>query len=304
MSRLIRRDFMVAGACLAAIGPAAAQAPAALRSFPTAEAAIDTLVEAIRKDDDKTVSSILGSEWHDFVPNQNLDEEEVRTKFLSAWDQQHKLVPENDDRVMVNVGTTGWVLPIPIVKKDGAWQFDIEAGKKEVTARRIGLNELAVIQTLLAIVDAQREYAALDPMKTGSPVYARRLLSSPGKKDGLYWETKEGEPPSPIGPDLALAQLGQVEENGYYGYRFRLLYGQGPNAPGGAYDYLVNGKMIGGFAVIAWPVRYADTGVMTFMVSQSGDVYENDFGWDTTADVAKILVFNPDKEWEKADMTP
>ncbi len=304
MSNLLRRKLLASAASLGVIGPALAQAPAKLRTFLSADAAIEALVAAIRKDDDKAVAAILGTGWQEFVPGQVEDEDEVRAKFLKAWDEAHKLIPENDDRVLVGVGTTGWTLPIPIMRKDGAWLFDVEAGHKEVQARTIGHNELAVVQTLLAIVDAQREFAALDPMKTGSPVYARRLLSSPGHHDGLYWETKPGEPPSPIGPDLALAQLGQVEQNGYYGYRFRLLYGQGPDAPGGAYDYLVNGRMIGGFAVIAWPVRYDETGVMTFMVSHSGDVYESDLGWDTAQEAGAISVFNPDKGWEKADMTP
>lgn len=318
MSILQRRSVMAAGLSLGLVPSAWAQtptpapvpatkaqpAPAQLRRFPTPEAAIDALVDAIRKDDDKAVAAILGTGWQDFVPGQIDDEDEVRAKFLKAWDDAHKLIPENDDRVLVGAGTTGWVMPIPIMRKDGSWSFDVEAGLKEVQARTIGHNELAVIQTLLAIVDAQRDYAAADPMKTGSPVYARRLLSTPGKKDGLYWETKPGEPPSPIGPKLALAQVGQYEENGYFGYRFRLLYRQGPDAPGGAYEYLVNGRMLGGFAVLAWPVEYGETGVMTFMASHSGDVYERDFGWDTAEDVAKIQAFNPDKDWSKADMTP
>ena len=205
---------------------------------------------------------------------------------------------------MIGVGTTGFVAPVPIVKQGNDWRFDIEAGKKEMQARLIGRNELAVVQTLLAIVDAQRDYAALDPMKVGVPVYARRLLSSPGRKDGLYWESKPGEPESPLGPLVAKAQPGEIQEYGYYGYRFRLLYSQGPDAPGGAYDYLVKGRMLGGFAVIAWPVRWGETGVMTFMVSHNSDVYERDLGPDTAQEADAINVFNPDKSWDKADMTP
>lgn len=307
MSAVLRRTVMATGLSFGVVGIARAQTPAALpdlRRFPSAEAAISALVDAIRKDDDKAVAEILGSGWQDFVPGHIEDEDEVRNKFLKAWDDSHKLIPENDDRVLVGVGTTGWTLPIPIKRTDGSWVFDVEAGHDEVQARTIGHNELAVVQTLLAIIDAQREYAARDPMNTGFSVYARRLLSSPGRKDGLYWETKPGEPESPIGPKLALAQLGHVEERGYHGYRFRLLYSQGPDAPGGAYDYLVNGRMLGGFAVLAWPVDYGETGVMTFMASHSGDVYERDLGENTSAEAAKIQVFNPDKNWNKADMTP
>jgi hypothetical protein len=202
------------------------------------------------------------------------------------------------------VGKTGFTMPIPIVKEAGGWRFDVEAGAAEMTARQIGRNELTVVQSLLAIVDAQREYSALDPMKTGLTVYARRLLSSPGKKDGLYWEAKPGEAVSPLGPAVAKAQPDDREGQGYHGYRYRLLYGQGPNAPGGAYSYLVNGRMIGGFGVIAWPVDYGGTGVMTFIVNQDGEVYERDLGPETPQSAASITLFDPDKEWQKADTVP
>ena len=195
-------------------------------------------------------------------------------------------------------------MPIPLVKEAGGWRFDVDAGRIELTAREIGRNELTVVQSLLAIVDAQRDYSALDPMKTGVATYARRLLSSPGKKDGLYWETKPGEPESPLGALVAKAQPGDREVDGYYGYHYRLLYGQGPAAKGGAYSYLVNGRMIGGFGVIAWPVRYGETGVMSFIVNQNGEVYEQDLGPDTPQRAAAITLFDPDKNWQKADTTP
>ena len=170
--------------------------------------------------------------------------------------------------------------------------------------RRIGHDEAAVIQTLLAIVDAQSDYAAMDPMKTGAPSYARRLLSSPGKRDGLYWDAKPGEPQSPLGPAVAKAQADGQSPDGHYGYYFRLLYAQGAAAPGRARDYVVNGRMIGGFGVIAWPVRYGDTGVMTFIVNQDGVVYQQDLGPQTAEKAGVIASFNPDKGWVKADMTP
>jgi len=307
MSNLIRRAFTRALLALALgslLGAAAlAQAPQ-LRGFPTADAASDALTDAIRKKDDKALGAILGATWNDLAPGNDQEDEETRAKFLKAWDESHKLVPQGDDRVTVGVGSTGWVSPIPIVKQGNEWRYDVAAGRKEIEARAIGRNELAVVQTLLAIIDAQRDYASLDPMKTGMNVYARRLLSSPGKKDGLYWEAKPGEPASPLGPLVAKAQTGEVQDKGYYGYRFRLLYSQGADAPGGAYDYLVKDRMIGGFAIIAWPVKYGATGVMTFIASQSGDVYEQDLGPDTPQEAATISVFNPGKGWEKADMTP
>jgi hypothetical protein len=304
MSLSVRHGLIALTLCIGSIFAAEAQTPAPLREFPTAEAAAEALTDAIRKDDDGAIKAILGSSWHDFLPGSDQDDDEIRAKFLKAWDEAHKILPEGDDKVLVGVGNTGWVSPIPIVKQGNEWRYDVAAGEKEIQARTIGRNELAVVQTLLAIVDAERDYAALDPMHVGAPVYARRLLSSPGHKDGLYWETKPGEPESPIGPLLAKAQPGEVQADGYHGYRFRLLYSQGPDAPGGAYDYLVKGRMIGGFAVIAWPVRYDDTGVMTFMVSHSGDVYEQDLGPDTAERAAAITVFDPGKGWEKSDMAP
>jgi hypothetical protein len=205
---------------------------------------------------------------------------------------------------MIEVGRKGWTLPVPIVKDGSEWRFDIAAGLKEMVLRRIGHDEAAVVQTLLAIVDAQSDYAAMDPMKTGAPSYARRLLSSPGRKDGLYWEAKAGEPQSPLGPAVAKAQADGQSPDGHYGYWFRLLYSQGPAAPGGARDYLANGRMIGGFGVIAWPVRYGLTGVMTFMVNQDGVVYQQDLGPQTAQKAGAITSFNPDKGWVKADVTP
>jgi hypothetical protein len=271
MNNLIRGVFLALVLCVGMSAAAIAQAPAPpqLRGFPTAEAATDALVEAIRTNDDKALTAMLGSSWHEFAPGSDRDDDEIRTQFLKAWDESHKIIPDGPDKATFGAGTTGWIAPMPIVKQGNEWRFDVEAGKKEMQARLIGRNELAVIQTMLAIVDAQRDYAALDPMKVGVPVYARRLLSSPGHKDGLYWDSNPGEPDSPLGPLLAKAQPGEIQEYGYYGYRFRLLYSQGPDAPGGAYDYLVKDRMLGGFAVIAWPVRWGETGVMTFMGSSA-----------------------------------
>ena len=289
----------------AAFAPGVQAQSAKPQGFATPEAAADALTDAIRRDDSKAVGAILGSDWRDVVLGRPEDEERLREKFLEAWDARHKVVVDGN-KATIEAGTTGWTGPIPIVRDGGQWRFDTEAGRKEITARRIGRNELSVIQSLLALVDAEHEYAALDPMKVGAPVYARRLLSSPGRKDGLYWDTAPGEPESPIGPALATAQAhGQGgTEDGYYGYRFRLLYAQGPDAPGGAYEYLVNNRMIGGFAILAWPVRYDDTGVMTFMVNQDGVVYEQDLGPDTATKAAAITSYNPDKNWDKADTTP
>jgi hypothetical protein len=308
MTRLMKFVGLVVLLFAGVLATAQAQADKQLadkqKRFATAQEAADALTEAIRKDDNAAVQAILGVGWRDLIPGNRTHEDDVRQRFLEAWDHGHKLVPDGDGKMYIEAGTTGWVSPLPLVKDAMGWRYDVEAGRKEIIAREIGRDEYTVIQTLLAIVDAQRDYVSMDPMKAGVPAYARRLLSAAGKKDGLYWEARPGEPASPLGELVAKAQPGDAPGEGYFGYRFRMLYGQGPDAPGGAYSYLVNNRMIGGFAVIAWPVTYGETGVSTFMVSQSGDVYEKDLGPETPTAAAAITLFSPDKTWDKADMTP
>jgi hypothetical protein len=308
MTRLMKFVGLVVLLFAGVLATAQAQADKQLadkqKRFATAQEAADALTEAIRKDDNAAVQAILGVGWRDLIPGNRTHEDDVRQRFLEAWDHGHKLVPDGDGKMYIEAGTTGWVSPLPLVKDAMGWRYDVEAGRKEIIAREIGRDEYTVIQTLLAIVDAQRDYVSMDPMKAGEPAYARRLLSAAGKKDGLYWEARPGEPASPLGELVAKAQPGDAPGEGYFGYRFRMLYGQGPDAPGGAYSYLVNNRMIGGFAVIAWPVTYGETGVSTFMVSQSGDVYEKDLGPETPTAAAAITLFSPDKTWDKADMTP
>ncbi|WP_421996908.1 DUF2950 domain-containing protein [Reyranella sp.] len=290
---------------LAAVAVAQTPAPAAkTQGFATPDAAAQALTEAVRKNDRKAMDALLGTAWHDFVPGSDDDVQRRRAAYLAAWDDAHKLVMSGDDKARLEVGKAGWTLPIPLAKDGGEWRFDVAAGLKEMVLRRIGHDEAAVVQTLLAIVDAQGDYALIDPMNTGAPAYARRLLSSPGRKDGLYWPAKPGEPQSPLGPAVARAQADGQAPDGHYGYYFRLLYSQGAAAPGGARDYLVNGRMIGGFGVIAWPVRYGDTGVMTFIVNQDGVVYQQDLGPQTAQKAGAISSFDPGKGWTKADMTP
>ena len=301
---LLRRGLLALVLVTGFAASAVAQPAAKLQGFPTADAAAAALTDAVRSKNIKAIASMFGNDWRDFVPADADERDRRRANFLAAWDESHKVTVTDGTKAVVEVGKSGWTLPVPIFKDGAEWRFDIEAGRKEMWARQIGRDELAVIQTLLAIVDAQRDYAALDPMKTGAPAYARRLLSSPGRKDGLYWEAPAGQPQSPLGPAVAKAQAGSSTPDGHYGYNFRLLYAQGPAAPGGARDYIVGGRMIGGFGVSAWPLRYGETGVMTFIVSQSGDVYQRDLGPETAQRAAAIVVFNPDKDWTKADMTP
>ncbi len=301
---LLRRGLLALVLAAGVAASAMAQPATKLQGFPTADAAAAALTDAVRSKNLKALEAMFGKDWRDFVPADADDRDRRRANYLAAWDENHKVTVTDGTKAVIEAGKTGWTLPIPIVKEGAEWRFDLAAGRKEMWARQIGRDELAVIQTLLAIVDAQRDYAALDPMKTGAPAYARRLMSAPGRKDGLYWEAPAGQPQSPLGPAVAKAQAGSTTPDGHHGYNFRLLYAQGPAAPGGARDYLVGGRMIGGFGVIAWPVRYGETGVMTFIVSQSGDVYQRDLGPETAQRAGAIVVFNPDKDWTKADMTP
>jgi hypothetical protein len=185
------------------------------------------------------------------------------------------------------------------VKSAQGWYFNVPEGVDEMRVRRIGRNELAVIQTMLAVCDAQREYASVDHDGDGVLVYAGKLSSSPGKRDGLYWPTGGGEPPSPLGPAFLAVGKGNTTQDGYYGYRYKLLTAQGPAAPGGAYDYVVNGRLFGGFAIVAWPVRYGDTGVKSFMVNHEGQVYEADLGPNSAARAQAMTRFDPGPGWAK-----
>lgn len=207
-------------------------------------------------------------------------------------------------KVVLVVGRDDFPFPIPIVPDGPTWRFDTAAGKEEILDRRIGRNELNTIQTCLAYVDAQREYYARDPDRNSLLQYAQKFASTPGKKDGLYWPTKPGEPPSPLGPLVARARgEGYAKRSegpvAYWGYYYRILTAQGKDAPGGAYDYLAHGRMIGGFGLVAFPAQYGVSGVMTFLVNQDGVVYQKDLGPKTEAIVRGIKQFNPDPTWEK-----
>lgn len=300
---MFRRGLLAVALLVGLTGAAGAQLPAKLKGFANPDAAAAALAEAVRGTDLKAIAAMWGPNWREFVPARDDDIRRRRLAFLAAWEESHKTVLSGDNKAMIEVGKSGWTLPIPLVKDGSEWRFDIAAGFKEMVLRRIGHDEAAVVQTMLAIVDAQADYAALDPMNTGAPAYARRLLSSPGRKDGLYWQAKPGEKESPLGPAVARAQADGQAPDGHYGYFFRLLYAQGSDARGGARDYIVGGRMIGGFGVIAWPVRYGNTGVMTFIVNQDGVVYQQDLGPQTAQKAAAIVTFNPDKGWTKADTT-
>ncbi len=289
-------SFAVALALLVAAAPAAL---AQQKVFPSPEAAMNAFGEAVATSDEDAMKALLGADYRALIPPVGT---EIRYRFLAAWAKSHAIKPDGDAKAHVAVGGDGWTLPIPIVKTAQGWRFDTRAGAEEMRLRRIGRNELAAMQVVLAIFDAEKEYARLNPVGDGVLQYAARLASSPGKRDGLYWPTKAGEPQSPLGELVAEVRAASGGAGaGYHGYRFKILTGQGKNAPGGAFDYIARGRMIGGFGVVAWPVRYGDTGVMTFIVNHDGVVYQKDLGRDTAARAGAMTRFDPDSTWQKAE---
>ena len=306
----LRRIWMCAVGAAAIIALAytgvSIAASASQKSFASAEEAVKALMAAAKDNNDKEVLSIFGPSGKELIfSGDKVADKRRREEFIKAYDEKNKLVQEGDSIVLV-IGKNDWPFPIPLVKKGTAWVFDTEKGKQEVLNRRIGENELFTIQTLLAVVDAQREYAMKDRNKNGLLDYAQKFFSDPGKKNGLYWEAKAGEAPSPLGPIIAEArsegyQGTRVNGSGgpYHGYHYKMLTAQGKDAPGGAYSYLVKGKMIGGFAVVAYPAEYDNSGVMTFIVNHDGKVFQKNLG-KNTASVAKAMKeYNPDSTWSQ-----
>jgi hypothetical protein len=220
---------------------------------------------------------------------------------VNAFEQGNKIAKPNESMALLLVGKDEWIFPIPIVRDAAGWRFDVAEGKEEILNRRIGRNELHAIQAVQAYVDAQREYYLRNPQKDKLLQYAQRFMSAKDRHDGLYFPVKAGEAPSPLGPLFDRMQSGKGgagKRAPYHGYYYRILKGQGRDARGGAYSYLAQGRMIGGFALVAWPAAYGNTGVMTFVVNQDGVVYQKDLGPGTAAAAAKITVFNPDKSWK------
>jgi hypothetical protein len=266
----------------------------------------------VRQANAKGLLEILGPEGQDIIDSGDaVADRQRQEKFLTSYEAAHALVSKPDGSVTLQVGTQEWPFPIPLVKHGEAWRFDTSSGLDEILNRRIGENELSAIQVCLAIVDAQREYAMQDHDGDGLAVYAEKFVSDPGKKNGLYWETQENEAPSPLGAlFLKASQEGYSDRptagdpRPYYGYYYRLLQSQGEHAPGGAFDYVVRGKMLGGFAVVAYPAEYGNSGVMTFLVNHEGVVYQKDLGPDTEQVASTVQVFDPDSSWEKVDEIP
>ena len=299
------RVRMIVGAMVGvlAVAQVASAAAAQPKTFASAEAAVKALVAASKNNDDKELMAIFGVGSKELIfSGDAVADKQRRARFLKAYDEKNRLVQQGNDMVLV-IGNEDWPFPIPVMKKGDNWVFDLDRGKEEILNRRIGENELYTIQVMLAIVDAQREYAMKDRDKNGLLEYAQKILSDPGKRNGLYWETKAGEGQSPLGPIVARVRSEgyqgkpSSEPSPYHGYYYRILTAQGKDATGGAYSYLVKGKMIGGFGVVAYPAEYENSGVMTFIVNYDGKVFQKDLRKNTASVAKGLTVYNPDATW-------
>jgi hypothetical protein len=302
-----RRLMMVLVLCLVFMGSVGIAIGAAVRqqSFPSPEEGVQALMDAAKNNDTASLLQVLGPEAQPFINTGDaVSDRAGRARFVQAYEEAHTLVQVGDTQVILQIGNDAWPFPIPLVKDNTRWRFDSKEGKEEILNRNIGRNELDVIQVCLAYVDAQREYYLRNPQRLALLQYAAKFMSTKGKRDGLYWTTTADEPPSPLGPLLAQARREGYNPTAgtstpYHGYYYKMLTGQGPSAPGGAYDYIVRGQMIGGFAMVAYPAQYGSSGIMTFIVNHDGVVYQKDFGPNTTALAQSMTKFNPDETWKK-----
>jgi hypothetical protein len=274
--------------------------------FATPEEAVSSLGKAVNATNRASLALLFGSAADQLVNPDEVQGTSELAEFAAAFNAANRLVRETDTRMVLEVGSNAWPFPIPLVKVANGWQFDTAAGLDELLNRRIGRNELDVLRVMRAYVQAQREYAGRD--RDGDEVleYAQRLLSSTGKTDGLYWPRRLNGETSPLGPLVAYAQAegysrasdeADSAPQPFHGYLFKILSRQGKDAPGGKHDYVINGNMIGGFALVAWPAEYGESGVMTFIVNQQGRVYQQDLGTNTRRSVKKMNAYDPDKSW-------
>jgi len=304
----MNRLFVVLTSLTAAILLAAsATVAAAQQDFKTPQDAADALVATARSGDQKAALAVLGPDGQDIISSgDKVSDDAVRKRFVDSYDAKHQIAVEGDKKATLVIGNNDYPFPIPILRnKNATWSFDTRAGRQEILFRRIGHNELDAIQTCLAYVDAQEEYASKDRNGAGAGIYADRFVSQPGKKDGLYWPTAPGEEESPLGELFAAAsKQGYRAGEGrspYHGYYYKILTKQGPAAAGGAADYVVNGKMMGGYALVAYPAEYRNSGVMTFIVNHGGTVFQKDLGPKTQEVAEAVTSFNPDKTWTKVE---
>jgi len=314
-----RKTIRVAGALILAAtiviaagfdqGVFAAAQPVKQKFFKSPEEGVKAFVEALRVHNEKELYAIFGPPVKEFFESGDpMVNKAERERFIKAYDEMNRQERVTDSKVVLYVGKEDWPFAVPVMKGKEGWYFDTEEGMDELLNRRIGRNELNTIQTCLAYVDAQREYALKDRDNNKLLEYAQKMTSDKGKRNGLYWEVKPGEEPSPLGALFAKAVAegysptkAQAKPVPFHGYYYKILKAQGKNASGGEYDYLVKGKMIGGFALVAYPAEYGNSGVMTFIVNHEGVVFQKDLGKDTAKVASSITKFDPDKTWKRVD---
>jgi len=285
---------------LIGLGMVCTHLAAAQEAFPTPEKAVESFVQALGVEhaDEARLTQLLGEDWRTYIPREGVQRSDVDA-FLEQYKAGHQIDKQGDDKAILAVGPDHWTLPIPLTKAGNGWRFDLKAGSAEIRARRIGRNELAALQSVLAYHDAQMDYASKDRNGNGALEYAQQIFSTPGKHDGLFWEDEAGGEISPLGPLFGKDVLGDA----WYGYHFRILDGQGPSAPGGAYSYLIGNQMSRGFALVAWPAKYNDSGVMSFMISHDGQVFEKDLGPQGDKIAKAMKRFDPDDSWKEVDVS-
>jgi Protein of unknown function (DUF2950) len=284
--------------------PSVCAAAVAQKRFASAEDGVQALIAAAKVGDLKAMLDVLGPAARPLIASgDSVMDRHDRERLAQAYEESHSLVMSGETKAVLQVGNDDWPFPIPLVKDETGWLFDTQAGKEEILNRRIGRNELAVIEVCRAYVDAQREYYLRNPQGDVLLQYAQQFASTEGNRDGLYWAAEPGEEASPLGP-LVVNARGEGYKKGeggkpvpYHGYYYRILKAQGPDAPGGAYDYVVNGQMLGGFALVAYPASWGNSGVMTFIVNHDGVVYQKDLGPNTAAVARAMTQFNPDSTW-------
>ena len=285
---------------------AAGAACAAQKVFATPDDAVAQFVASAKATDMKGLIDVLGPGGKRIIQSGDaIADKAALARFVQAYDEAHKVENSGDSKAILSVGKDAWPFPVPIVKAADGWRFDAKQGAEELLNRRIGRNELSVIQVVEAYVDAQREYYLRNPSKDKLLHYAQQFVSSKGKRDGLYFPVASGEQASPLGALFASATAQgykagtAAKPNAYHGYYYRILKSQGPDAKGGAYDYIAQGRMIGGFALVAYPATYGNSGIMTFIVNHDGVVFQKNLGPNTAAIAAKMTKFNPDSTWQR-----
>ena len=277
------------------------------KTFATPEEAVSDLISATAAKDTKALHAIFGPAGADLENPDRIQSANELNTFTAAFNQTNRLARLSDSQYVLEVGADLWPFPVPIVKKNGGWFFDAELGKDELLGRRIGKNELSTLEIMRAYVDAQREYASRDRDGDAVLEYAQQIASSPGQTNGLYWPSESEAEASPLGPMVAEAQAegyfntsrdSKTGPQPFHGYLFQILTRQGRHAPGGKHDYIINGNMIGGFALVAWPADYGTSGIMTFIVNQQGRVHQKDLGDNTGKIAKKMRAYDPDPSWE------